>query len=107
MYYVWKLALYSSHYIINQGSPYPLVTLNRFSQELLLSDVFTGIKWSTLIKRTLGHEQLRRCFPFFSRLFAMEKYIIPSCSDPPHVHLLSNTLHYQRSLTHSPKFSIL
>jgi hypothetical protein len=71
-----------SRYIINQGSPYPLVTLNPFSQELLLSDVFTGIKWSTLIKRTLGHEQLRRCFPFFSRLFATGEVYYPFSLGP-------------------------
>jgi hypothetical protein len=41
-------------YTIDQGSPCPLATLNPFGRELLLSDVFTGIKWSTWIERSIG-----------------------------------------------------
>jgi hypothetical protein len=40
-------------YTIDQGSPCPLATLNPFGRELLLSDVFTGIKWSTWIERSI------------------------------------------------------
>jgi hypothetical protein len=40
-------------YTIDQGSPCPLATLNPFGRELLLSDVSTGIKWSTWIKRSI------------------------------------------------------
>jgi hypothetical protein len=36
-------------YVIDQGSPCPLATLNPFGRELLLSDGFTGIKRSTWI----------------------------------------------------------
>jgi hypothetical protein len=36
-------------YIIDQGSPCPLVTLNPFGRELLLSDVFARSKRSTWI----------------------------------------------------------
>jgi hypothetical protein len=42
-------------YITDQGSPYPLVTLNPFGRELLLSDVSTGFKRSTWIERTLDY----------------------------------------------------
>jgi hypothetical protein len=35
------------YYITDQGSPCPLVTLNPFGRELLLSDVSTGFKRST------------------------------------------------------------
>jgi hypothetical protein len=38
---------------IDQGSPCPLATLNPFGRELLLSDVSTGIKWSTWIERSI------------------------------------------------------
>jgi hypothetical protein len=41
-----------SIYTIDQGSPCPLATLNPFGRELLLSDVSTGIKWSTWIERS-------------------------------------------------------
>jgi len=40
-------------YTIDQGSPCPLATLNPFGRELLLSDVSTGIKWSTWIERSI------------------------------------------------------
>jgi hypothetical protein len=40
-------------YIIDQGYPCPLVTLNPFGRKLLLSDVSTGIKWSTWIERSI------------------------------------------------------
>jgi hypothetical protein len=42
-----------SCYTIDQGSPCPLATLNPFGRELLLSDVSTGIKWSTWIERSI------------------------------------------------------
>jgi hypothetical protein len=44
---------YFLRYIIDQGSPYPLATLNPFSRELLLLDVFIGFKWSTWIQKIL------------------------------------------------------
>jgi hypothetical protein len=40
-------------YSIDQGSPCPLATLNPFGRELLLSDVFAGLKRSTRIERIL------------------------------------------------------
>jgi hypothetical protein len=40
-------------YTIDQGFPCPLATLNPFGRELLLSDVSTGIKWSTWIERSI------------------------------------------------------
>jgi hypothetical protein len=40
-----------ARYITDQGPPCPLLTLNPFGRELLLLDVFTGIKWSTWIQR--------------------------------------------------------
>jgi hypothetical protein len=40
-------------YSIDQGSPCPLATLNPFGRELLLLDVFAGLKRSTRIKRIL------------------------------------------------------
>jgi hypothetical protein len=43
----------ASSYTIDQGSPCPLATLNPFGRELLLSDVSTGIKWSTWIERSI------------------------------------------------------
>jgi hypothetical protein len=46
-------AMKLSHYTIDQGSPCPLATLNPFGRELLLSDVSTGIKWSTWIERSI------------------------------------------------------
>jgi hypothetical protein len=48
-FYTNSLGLYS----IDQGSPCPLATLNPFGRELLLLDVFTGLKRSTRIKRIL------------------------------------------------------
>jgi hypothetical protein len=41
-------------YTIDQGFPCPLATLNPFGRELLLSDVSTGIKWSTWIERSMN-----------------------------------------------------
>jgi hypothetical protein len=48
-----QIYLISWIYIINQGSPCRLATLNPFGRELLLSDVSTGIKWSTWIGRSI------------------------------------------------------
>jgi hypothetical protein len=42
-----------SSYPILQGYPYPLVTLNPFGRQLLLSDVSKRIKWSTWIERSI------------------------------------------------------
>jgi hypothetical protein len=42
-----------TQYSIDQGSPCPLATLNPFGRELLLSDVFAGLKRSTRIERIL------------------------------------------------------
>jgi hypothetical protein len=44
---------YGLQYSIDQGSPCPLATLNPFGRELLLSDVFAGLKRSTRIERIL------------------------------------------------------
>jgi hypothetical protein len=42
-----------ARYSIDQGSPCPLASLNPFGRELLLSDVFAGLKRPTRIKRIL------------------------------------------------------
>jgi hypothetical protein len=45
-------------YSLDQGCPCPLLTLNPFGRELLLSDVLAGIKRSTWIERPLDHEHV-------------------------------------------------